>query len=114
MTVHTFYDANGTLLRTDSYDLDAGTVATTLTGQASTVAAIPPDVLVDMLASRASDARRQRLNTAAATLRQWAADAAATTGVSSMTVAQHKNVTQTVVTRLGIFFDRFADLLDER
>lgn len=48
------------------------------------------------------------LNTAIATLRQWSDDAEGTTVTSGNAV----NVLQTVVTRLGVFFDRFADLLE--
>lgn len=41
------------------------------------------------------------------TLRSWASDARATTVTAGNVVA----VTQTMVNRLGVFFDRFADLL---
>ena len=47
------------------------------------------------------------LDTAIATLRQWAADARNTTVTSGNAVA----VLGVVVQRLGTFFDRFADLL---
>ena len=45
---------------------------------------------------------------AVAVLRQWAADAAGT----NVTNGNNTNVTQTVVDRLGVFFDRFADLIE--
>ena len=45
---------------------------------------------------------------AVATLRQWADDAEAVTVTSGNAVA----TLQTVVDRLGVFFDRFADLIE--
>ena len=45
-----------------------------------------------------------------ATLRAWA-DEAATTKVTS---ANAVNTLQVVVTRLGLFFDRFADLIEQQ
>ena len=45
-----------------------------------------------------------------ATLRQWADDAAATT----VTNGNNNQVTQVAITRLGVFFDRFADLLENQ
>lgn len=50
------------------------------------------------------------LEQAIPTLRQWADDAAATTATSTNAV----NVLNVVVDRLGVFFDRFADLLENR
>lgn len=47
------------------------------------------------------------LKTAIVTLRQWADDAEATTATAGNAVA----VLNVVLDRLGIFFDRFADLL---
>lgn len=43
-----------------------------------------------------------------ATLRSWATDAAGTT----VTNGNNTTVTQTMVTRMGLFFDRFADLIE--
>ena len=47
---------------------------------------------------------------AVTTLRQWADDAASTTVTNGTNTA----ITQQVVDRLGIFFDRFADLIESR
>jgi len=55
-------------------------------------------------------ANDQRLDSAIATLRLWA-DQAETTVVTTANIVA---VTQTVVTRLGVFFDRFADLLEKQ
>lgn len=54
--------------------------------------------------------RRDRLAAAAATLRSWAEDARAT----DVTRDNAVQVLDVVVDRLGVFFDRFADLLDDR
>jgi hypothetical protein len=54
--------------------------------------------------------REDRLATSIENLRQWADQAEATTVTSGNAVA----TLQTVVTRLGVFFDRFADLLEQR
>lgn len=62
---------------------------------------------VDELAVRD---RRARLAAAADVLREWAAEAALVT-VTSTNAVQVLNV---VVDRLAVFFDRFADLLEER
>ena len=56
------------------------------------------------------DTHNTALNGAIPTLRQWATDAAAVT----VTTGNNTAVTQTMVDRLAIFFDRFADLLEER
>lgn len=50
-----------------------------------------------------------QLTNAVAVLRQWAADADAVTVTSGNAVA----TLATVVDRLGVFFDRFADLLED-
>ena len=47
---------------------------------------------------------------AVTTLRQWAVDAAGTT----VNNGNNRAVTQQVVDRLGVFFDRFADLIESR
>ena len=62
------------------------------------------------LAAEAQDAKRQAVDNAVATLRQWADDAEATTVTSGNAVA----TLNTVVDRLGVFFDRFADLVESR
>lgn len=53
-------------------------------------------------------AKRQSVADSIATLRQWADEAATTT----VTNGNNNAVTQTMMTRLGIFFDRFADLVE--
>lgn len=53
---------------------------------------------------------RANLHASIATLRQWAADARATNVTQGNAVA----TLQTVVNRLGTFFDRFADDLETR
>lgn len=55
-------------------------------------------------------ARDQNLRNAISTLRQWADQAAATT----VTSTNNTQITQTMVTRLGVFFDHFADLLEQQ
>ena len=68
------------------------------------------DELDRQAARDASEARNTTLKGAIPTLRQWAADASAVT----VTNGNNTSVTQTMVDRLAIFFDRFADLLEER
>ena len=69
---------------------------------------------VDELAARTAAAestvRRTDLQAAVTTLRQWADGAQATTVTSGNAVA----TLQVVVDRLGVFFDRFADLIVEQ
>lgn len=60
------------------------------------------DARVALLASQETDLRN-----AISVLRQWADDAQSTTVISGNAVA----VLTVVVGRLGVFFDRFADLL---
>ena len=60
-----------------------------------------------------SDDREQKgtnVSQAVTTLRQWASDAAGTT----VNNGNNTNVTQQVVDRLGVFFDRFADLIESK
>ena len=53
-----------------------------------------------------------RIRQAYNTLRQWSADAAqVNTDWPTMTANQKDNTQREVIRRLGIFFDRFADLL---
>jgi hypothetical protein len=53
-----------------------------------------------------------RLKNAYTTLRQWSADAAqVNTDWPTMTAVQKDNATRETIRRLGIFLDRFADLL---
>ena len=60
------------------------------------------DVVLDQKATNVSQA--------VTTLRQWATDAAGTT----VTTGNQVTVLQQVVDRLGIFFDRFADLIESK
>ena len=69
-----------------------------------------PDELAGRVAAAESTARRTTLQAAMSTLRQWSDEAQATT----VTTGNNTAVTQTVVDRLGVFFDRFADLLVEQ
>ncbi len=60
-----------------------------------------------------SEDREQKgtnVSQAVVTLRQWASDAAGTTVTTGNQVA----VLQQVVDRLGVFFDRFADLIESK
>lgn len=110
MNVQEFKD--GVLVYSRTYDTTAGTVTVFKDGVSTAYTADPED-LAAIAEAKAIQDRTDRLNNAVTTLRLWASEAK-TVDVAPMTVTQHKAVTQTVVTRLGIFFDRFADLLDER
>lgn len=58
------------------------------------------------------DAAVAALRQAYTTIRQWAADAAtANTNWPTMTAAQKDATTRETVRRLGVFLDRFGDLL---
>lgn len=55
---------------------------------------------------------RQQLATAYPTIRQWATDAATVnTNWPAMTAAQKDAAMRTTIQRLGVFLDRFGDLL---
>lgn len=56
----------------------------------------------------ARDTKQPTLAASIATLRSWALDAQSTT----VTNGNNNVVTQTMVDRMGVFFDRFADLLE--
>lgn len=77
-----------------------------------TVVDLTPEEIAarDAAAADAADrtTKRQNVGNAVATLRQWSDDAEATTVTSGNAVA----VLQAMVNRLGIFFDRFADLVE--
>lgn len=78
---------------------------------AENLAVIPNPEWAEIQAERvAYDERETSLVNAITTLREWADDAESTTVTSGNAVA----VLNTVVDRLGIFFDRFADLLENR
>lgn len=72
------------------------------------LATLTPQQQAEVRAARtAQDTASSNLDNAVATLRQWASDARNTTVTAGNVVA----VTQTMVNRVGTFFDRFADLL---
>ncbi len=56
------------------------------------------------------DQKRSNVAQSVTTLRQWAIDAQGTTVTTGNAVA----TLQTVVDRLGVFFDRFADLIESQ
>jgi len=62
------------------------------------------------LASEARQAKATAVDNAVVTLRTWATQAASTV----VTNGNNTQVTQTLVDRLGVFFDRFADLVESR
>lgn len=77
-----------------------------------TRSATPAEILLVDAQADADDRDQKRSNVdqAVATLRSWAVDARNTT----VTTANHEAVTQTMMDRLGVFFDRFADLIETR
>jgi hypothetical protein len=82
-------------------------------GVASVVWVVRPwtaDELTAQQKAAAAAARTTELTTAIDTLRQWASQSRSTTVTSGNAVA----TLQTVVNRLGTFFDRFADLLENQ
>jgi hypothetical protein len=73
------------------------------------IVALDANEITEYNVEQARLAKRANLNAAAiATLRDWANQSRATTVTSGNAVA----TLQTVVNRLGTFFDRFADLLE--
>jgi pyridoxine/pyridoxamine 5'-phosphate oxidase len=64
--------------------------------------------LAEVAANQDRSNKRVNLSQAITTLRQWSDQAETTTVTNGNAVA----TLQTVVTRLGVFFDRFADLLE--
>lgn len=77
----------------------------TLTYTATALSAAAIQKIAD---SAADTQKRSELAAAISTLNQWSAQAAATT----VTVGNVVTVTQTMVTRLGVFFSHFAKLLE--
>ncbi len=72
-----------------------------------------PDEIVtvdDFDAGVVLDQKAANVSQAVTALRQWATDAQGTTVTSGNAVA----TLQTVVDRLGVFFDRFADLIESK
>lgn len=64
----------------------------------------------DQIDQEDREQKATNVSQAVVTLRQWAADAAGTT----VTNGNNRAVTQQVVDRLGVFFDRFADLIESK
>ncbi len=64
----------------------------------------------DQIDAEDREQKGANVSQAVSTLRQWAIDAAGT----SVNNGNNTNVTQQVVDRLGIFFDRFADLIESK
>ncbi len=64
----------------------------------------------DNAAEAVRQSKATAVDNAVATLRQWAIDADGTT----VTTGNNTAVTQTMVDRLGVFFDRFADLVESK
>ncbi len=64
----------------------------------------------DNAAEVVRQAKADAVDNAVAALRQWAIDAAGTT----VTTGNNTAVTQILVDRLGVFFDRFADLVESK
>lgn len=100
-----FDDATQRLERSISVGEDLVTVGWTV------VDLEPQEILdrqVEQAANAERTAKRQAVVQAVSVLRQWADDADGTTVTTGNVVA----VTQTMVNRLGTFFDRFADLIE--
>ena len=72
------------------------------------VVALDSAELADSAAATVRAAKRAAVVSAVSTHRTWSVEAAATTVTSGNAVA----TLQTVVRRLGTFFDRFADLIE--
>lgn len=84
-------------------DEQAGTATLT-----RSVIALTPEEIAARAEAADREAKRQQLANAIATLRSWADDAENVTVTSGNAVA----TLQVTVGRLGIFFDRFADMLE--
>lgn len=71
-----------------------------------------------LTAEAALNAKRQALTDLIPTLRQWAADASSTVTDpakwDAWTTAQRFTALKTVITRLGTFFDKVADMIETR
>lgn len=68
------------------------------------------DGVADAIANEERQVKATAVDNAVATLRQWAVDADGTT----VTNGNNTTVTQQMVDRLGVFFDRFADLVESK
>ncbi len=115
MIRHETYDQTGLVERVEIERLN-GTVEyrrfdSTLT-PVETRPATPDETLLvdDQIDSEDRDTKGDNVSQSVTTLRQWAVDAAATT----VNNGNNATVTQQVVDRLGVFFDRFADLIESR
>lgn len=105
----TWVGPDGVTIQTAILDTDTGELTVTDATGTNTTTADPDDLAATTERIEARE-RRQRLDQAADVLEQWAADARTTT----VTNGNNRQVTQVMVDRLGMFFDRFADLLRER
>ncbi len=115
MIRHETYDQTGLVERIEIERLN-GTVEyrrydSTLT-LVETRPATPDEIIrVDeQIDSDDRDTKGTNVSQSVTTLRQWASDAASTT----VTTGNQVVVLQQVVNRLGIFFDRFADLIESK
>lgn len=72
------------------------------------VVALTTEELAEIEGNNDRQTKATNLSASIATLRTWSTEAAGTTVTAGNVVA----VTQTMVNRLGIFFSRFADLLE--
>lgn len=76
--------------------------------QSWAVVALTQQELDFIAAESARDTKRTNVRNAVATLRQWAVDAQGT----NVNSGNNNSVTQTMVDRTGVFFDRFADMIE--
>ena len=115
MIRHETYDQTGLVERVEIERLN-GTVEYRRFDSTETLVetrpATPDEILrVDTEIDEEDRAQKgDNVSQAVTTLRQWATDAQTTTVTSGNAVA----TLQTVVDRLGIFFDRFVDLIESR
>lgn len=116
MIRHDTYGPDGTLSRrieVERTSADAATTTIWTEGEGEQTRAATDREYAALVAherGEASEERRTDLRQAISTLRDWAEQAQGTT----VTNGNNTAVTQVLVDRLGIFFARFADLLDEQ
>lgn len=94
-----------TTVHTRSVELIAGTPTVMWIGRLKTADELASDAIATESAQRTVN-----LTSAIGTLRQWSEDAGNMAVTSGNVVA----TTQIVVNRLSVFFDRFADLLEQQ
>ncbi len=112
---HESYDQSGLIERTEIERLNGAVEYRRFDSTLTLVETRPatPDEIVtvdDYEAGLVLDQKANNVSQAVTTLRQWALDAAGTTVTTGNQVA----VLQQVVDRLGVFFDRFADLIESK